>query len=73
MGTHMGAMTLEEIKAAWEKYKNHKVMRVLKNGKWEIALPTNHGLIDGTKAQRVYIKEIMEFPEYLEKRYHGSC
>ncbi len=65
--------TITEIKAAWEKFKSLSAFCVLKEGKWE-----NTPMIEGfrpperlqaTAARTRPLKEVMDFPEYLEKHW----
>lgn len=60
---------LDQIKKAWAEYRTKKVLRVLKNGKWEsrpVVMALKH--VDGVRAQVVLIKDTMSFPEYLEQQ-----
>ena len=61
---------LEIIQDAWAEYKARSVLRVLKNGKWEI-LPLGHDMdqIEGTRAEVVKLSTVQGFPKYLEENY----
>lgn len=57
--------SMEELKSLWPSYDKAKVMRVLKDGVWEIT--EGRGMIPGaTKAEIVPMKQVKTFPEYLE-------
>ncbi len=65
--------SLEEIKKAWEKFDKSQAFCVLKNGKWEYT-PLLNGIrppakIEGTAAKIRTLKDVMDFPEYLEKHW----
>jgi len=59
------------IEKAWDKYQHHRVLRVLKDGKWRIQSLGDSNQIDGVRAEVVKISSVMGFPKYLEK-YCGS-
>ncbi len=65
--------SLEDIKVAWKKYDEAKAFCVLKNGKWEDTLLLNGvrppAKIDGTAAKVRALKDVIDFPEYLEKHW----
>jgi len=68
--------SLEDIKKTWTKFDSEKVFSVLKNGKWEHT-PFINGYrpwdkIEGTRARVRPLKDVMEFPEYLEKYGNAS-
>jgi len=65
--------SIEEIKAAWKKFDDSMAFCVLKNGKWKNT-PMLYGFkppnpIDGTSAKTRKLKDVMDFPEYLEQYY----
>jgi len=66
-------MELSDVKRAWAKYKSIQVFSVLRNGKWEDK-PLLNGeraprRVEGTAAKIQSLKNVMEFPEYLEKHW----
>ena len=63
--------TIQDIREEWKEYDTKRVMRVMKNGVWEILEPTG-GPIGATKAQRIAVKEFMKFPDFLESKYNGK-
>ena len=66
--------TLGQIKASWEKYEEARVISTLTNGKWEdvVLKPGSNTAIKptGTACRMEKLKNVMGFPEYLEK--HGN-
>lgn len=63
--------TINQINEAWKEYAGKKVIKVLRNGKWEIepvkgGLPSN---IRGVRAEVVFLKSIVSFPQYLQDNY----
>ena len=68
--------SLDDIKKAWKKFNEAQAFCILKNGKWENT-PLINGVrppakIDGTAARTRPLKDVMDFPEYLEKHYNGD-
>ena len=65
------SFTLADIRAAWDKYKGAKCLRVLKDGEWQTRLMDGRplGHIDGARAEVVDIRTVTGFPEYLEKMW----
>jgi hypothetical protein len=60
--------SIDDIKDAWTKYRETKVMAVLKGGEWTyFNLDNRPKRIDGTSAALKPIKEFMTFPEFLEE------
>jgi hypothetical protein len=61
--------SLTELKIYWDDYSAKKVMRVLKDGVWEVVPldKRNQSLIASTRAEIVPLKKVQTFPEYLEK------
>lgn len=65
--------SIEQIKKAWDVFDKSQALCILKNGKWKDT-PLLNGVwpptkIDGTAAKIRTLKDVMDFPEYLEK-YH---
>lgn len=60
--------SLDDIKAAWEQYDKARVLRVLKDGKWE-TLPAGSAITGGTRAEVVPMKKAKSFPEFLEEEW----
>ncbi len=63
-------MKMEEIRQAWNHYKNMKVLAVLAGGKWTytpIDPGKTMGRIEGTRAEMRDARMVYEFPEFLEK------
>ena len=61
---------LEELKKAWDKYDNLRLLRILKNGEWSemvmtpgTVLPNN---IDATRADWKLYKDKHSFIKFLE-------
>ena len=64
--------TLDEIKVLWDEYQAAWRIRVLKDGKWELRLPGPMQHIDGTRAERVKLKDVKSFIEFLKETYDGN-
>lgn len=69
----MKKYSLEEIKAAWKKFDESLAFCVLRHGKWEDT-PLINGVrppikIDGTAAKTRPLKDVMDFPEFLEQQW----
>jgi hypothetical protein len=59
----------QEITDAWKSYRTGKVLAILDKGEWRIE-PMNGQVItkiEGTKAERRWVRDAYSFPEYLEK------
>jgi hypothetical protein len=71
----MKSYTIQQIKDHWEKYEAAQVMSYLKSGKWndkEVSPNRNAVMpvVEGaTSIKYQKLKNVMSFPEYLEK--HG--
>lgn len=63
--------TPNQIKEAWKDYKSRRVMKVLKQGKWQYHELNGKGLphVEGVKASVVTMSDVLEFPTFLEKEY----
>ena len=67
--------TQPQIEEAWAEYKEKRVTRVLKDGKWTVhdfavnSLTLPHYLAGATRSELVKLKTIMSFPKYLKKHY----
>ena len=63
----MKTFSLHDVQAAWKEYESVRVLRVLKDGKWETkALDgERQPRINGTSAAIKPLKDVMDFPEYL--------
>jgi len=61
---------MDIIKDAWIEYKKRQVLKVLKDGKWEIRPLSKSTDLSGTRAEVVKLHTVMSFPKYLEK--YGS-
>ena len=61
--------TAHDIEAAWKSYTTVQVLRVLSQGKWhtEVMDGRPRGNFDGTQAQIKFMKDVFDFPEYLDK------
>lgn len=64
----MKTFTFAELRTYWKDYETRKVLRVLKNGKWENR-PAGFGMkpIDSTRAELLPLKQVKTFIEYLEE------
>lgn len=62
--------TFEDIEAAWKQYDEARAVQVLKDGKWK-TLPAKTVIdhIDGTSARMKYVKDILDFPDYLRDEW----
>ncbi len=65
--------SLADIKAAWKVFEDSSAFCVMKDGKWTNT-PLINGYvpaskIDGTAAKVRFIKDVMDFPEFLEKHF----
>jgi hypothetical protein len=65
----MKTYTLDEITAAYKKYKAANVMKVQKQGKYTYLALDGKGIprIDGTAASIVPFSSVKSFPEYLRE------
>lgn len=61
---------MSDIERLWKQYKNKRVIRVLRGGKWEIIEVDGHGVpaITGTRAESKDVKDIMDFPEFIRQQ-----
>ena len=67
-----GRYTIADIEALWTEYRAAMAIRVLRDGKWDVSLPTGAmGRIQGTRAERVKAHTVMTFPEWLRKAGHA--
>jgi hypothetical protein len=60
--------TLDEIRDLWERYNSERVVRIMKDGKWQIVSPKSiqGGLISATRAEHTIRRLAQSFPEFLE-------
>ena len=65
--------TLEEIKDAWQAYRTLQALAVLEGGKWRFEVLAGQVIrqIEGTRAERRWVRDIYQFPEFLEKVWNG--
>ena len=64
----MTKYTLKDIETLWKDYETKKVLRVLKDGKWETIPLKGTGIphVAATQAKVVKIMDVMSFPKYLK-------
>ena len=61
------AFSIHDIEAAWKEYTTVQVLRILRQGKWhtEVMDGRPRGNFDGTQAKIQFMKDVMDFPEYM--------
>jgi hypothetical protein len=63
--------SLEDIKSAYKEYRKARVFSILKGGIWEdtplIGNEKPPAKIDGSAAKIHNLKDVLDFPQYLEE------
>lgn len=67
----MKRFSLDELEVLEQDYRTAFQIRVLKGGKWEYVSPKPGGMahLEGTRAERVQVKTVKTFTEYLREKY----
>ena len=67
----MKRFSLDELEVLEQDYRTAFQIRVLKDGKWVYVSPKPGGVahLEGTRAERVQVKTVKTFTEYLREKY----
>ena len=69
----MRRFSLDELEVLEQDYRAAFQVRVLKDGKWVYHDPKPGGMahLEGTRAERVQVRTVKTFTEYLREKYAG--